>query len=207
MLFPCLTILIIFILWMTFKSKLAEHRHKTNTRLFWEKEQRANEIRKQPLNSIDYITIPLDRLPFHDNPSEQIANAQSAIEKLADKQIANFNHITNTDLKLKYGAANLDVLSKMDQNYTTLVRTLYQWGQALYEEENFEDALTVLEFGVACKTDISKHYTLLAKIYKQKNKPDKIKDLLTIVDSLDFLMKASTIKALNEISESCHAPG
>lgn len=204
MLFPVLTILMIFILWMTYKFKSSDRKIKKTTRLFWEKEQQANQTRKKSLDSVNYITIPLDRLPFLVNPSENILALQESIKKLADKQIANFSGITNTDLKLEYGAANLDTLTILDQNFTELARTLYQWGKALYEEEYLDEARTVLEFGVACKTDISKHYTLLAEIYKQKNMPEKIQDLVKITESLDTLMKSSILKSLNEIAESCH---
>lgn len=204
MLFPFLTIFIIFILWMHIKLKLSDNKQQKATRLFWEKEQEANHTRRQSLDSLHYITIPLNQLPFLDNPSETVAVLQNKIMQLADKKIANLSHLSNTDLKLTYGAANLDTLSEMDANCTELFLTIYHWGQALYEEELIDEARTVLEFGVACKTDISKHYTLLAEIYKQKNMPEKVRDLVKIAETLDTLMKSSLLKSLNEIAVSCH---
>lgn len=206
MLFPVLTIVMIFILWMHYKMRSSDRKMQKSTRHFWEKEQQANNTRRQSLNSVKYISIPLDRLPFLDNPSETIAVSQEHIQKMAEKKIANFSSMTNTDLKLAYGAANLDTLSEMDQNFTELLRTLYQWGQALYDEGLYEEARTVLEYGVACKTDISKHYTLLAEIYKHKNMPEKIQDLVNITENLDTLMKASILKSLNETAVSCQTP-
>ncbi len=203
---PFLTFLIIFILWMQYKFRSTDKKQKKSTQNFWEKEQQANNTRRQSLDSIHYITIPLDRLPFLDNPSDEVAASQEHIRQLAEKKIANFSGKTNTDLKLEYGAANLDELTSMDLHFAELLRTLYKWGQTLYDEGLYNEARTVLEYGVACKTDISKHYTLLAEIYKHKNMPEKIEDLVKMTENLDTLMKTSIIKSLKEVAVSCHTP-
>ena len=47
------------------------------------------------------------------------------LNSLKDEQIVNFTGISNTDLKLSFGAANLPTLSRFDQNYTLLARALH----------------------------------------------------------------------------------
>lgn len=203
---PILTIVMIFIAWLAYKIKSSDRSMQKTSELFWQKESQANSTRRQPLDSIPMITIPLDQLPILEQPDETIAKYQKQIQALSEKPIANLCGQTNTDLKMAYGAANLELLTEYDQNCTELFRTLYQWGQELCNAEFYSEAKTVLEFGLQCRTDISKHYTLLAEIYKQENQQNKISDLISTAEQLDSLMKPSILRALNKISESCQNP-
>lgn len=199
-------VLLIFFLWMTHKTRTSERSVQKKSEEFWKLENKANSTRRQSLDAIPLITIPFDQLPILQNPSDNIAKFQKQIQELSTKPIANLSNQTNTELKLAYGAANLETLTEYDQNYMDLLRVLFQWGQELYKEERYNEAKAVLEFGTACKTDISKHYTLLAEIYKQENRFDQISDLIKIAEELDCLMKPAILRSLNEIFESCHVP-
>lgn len=174
------------------KSKLA-------TKAFWEKESQANSTRKADISNLDYIKIPLDNFPILDTADEKLANIQNSIKDLSEKPILNLTGVSNTDLKLKYGVANMNYLSVCDNNYTLLVRNLYAWGNYLYELDMKKEAITVLEFGIQCKTDISKNYILLANLYKDMLEDDKINDLLLVAMSLQSLTKDTIIKTLKEI--------
>ena len=194
--FPVLTIFLAFILWATVKRKLAEQEEKKKTDAFWEREYAANQVRKKDLSNLDYIKIQTSRLPIKSNPP---AGWEQTILELADQPIVNLNEYTNTDLKLKYGVANLEYLSVCDQNYVTLIKTMYEWGKELYEQGNVTDALTVLEEGIQYGTDIRGHYTLLASIYQEQGKNFMIEELIRRISQTNSPMKDSILRGLNSL--------
>lgn len=206
MLFPVLTLVMIFILVTAYKIRTSDRNAQDATKEFWENERRANAVRKQSLDSIPYITVPLEKLPMNPADDERIAECQKRIRSLSEKTIANLSAYSNTDLKLTYGAANLDLLSSYDQNCIDLLRTLTKWAQLLIGAGLISDAKSVLEFGISCKSDVSKHYTLLAEIYKQEHMTHSIESLIETAKSLDSPRSASIVKALNEILQSGHNP-
>jgi len=64
---------------------------------------------------------------------EKVMEFHRILHDLANAPIVNFTGFSNTDLKLEYGAPNIDLLMRYDQSYTTLVRTLQQWAEKLYQ--------------------------------------------------------------------------
>lgn len=170
---------------------------------FWEKEREANNVRKKSLDSLEYIHIPYDLLPFgtaEENPT--LAAAEDELMALKDEKIVNFTGITNTDLKLEYGTANITALTQFDQNYTALVVSLQKWGDALYNAGRFEDACQVLEFAVKTRTDISATYRLLIDMYKTKlgfneaTIKSKLEGLLPIAKNLNALSRNQILNML-----------
>lgn len=166
---------------------------------FWQREQQSNAIRKVDISGLDYLHIPYDKLPFMDVDKTNLIRLQNSMKSLEDKPILNLTGLSNTDLKLQYGTANINFLSRCDSNFTTLIKILYDWGLELYQQEYAEQALQVLEYGVSIKTDISKHYLLLGEIYHDLAEYDKIDELIYAVSDLDFSKKVSTLKALKEL--------
>jgi hypothetical protein len=165
---------------------------------FWNREREANTARRVDPDTLDYIKIPLDHLPFEKHPDEALLEIQTTVQNLAKERLLNLTGFTNTDIKLMYGAANLPMVSLCDQRFTLLARTLYQWGSYLVEHKEPRKAQIVLEYAVSCKTDISGIYTLLADIYLQDFHPEKVEELLVCAEELPTLMKASIIKNLKD---------
>ncbi len=160
---------------MLFSSLLrqSENSHEKKREEFWKKEQEANNTRKKNIDNLDYITIPFEKLPLIDNPPEKIASYQKQILLLKDQRILNLNGISNTDLKLTYGAANLNALSQYDENYTLMVTTFSKWADALLEQQLDNEAQALLETAVEMGCDTIAIYTGLAQIYANKNIPKK----------------------------------
>jgi hypothetical protein len=181
------------------KKKIQEEKN-----IFWEKEYQANATRKVDISGLEYITIPLDLLPFAETSDEELLSLQKTIKTLAQQKILNLTGISNTDLKLKYGVANITSLSEYDSNFTLLIHTIYKWGEYLYNHNQISDAVKLLEFGIQCKTDISKNYILLATIYKDTNAAQKIDDLIHVAETLSTLMKDNIINSLKEIKLSSY---
>lgn len=166
---------------------------------FWTREREANSVRRKPLNSLNYIHIPLDKLPFDilaDDPN--IAEYQTLIRDLSSQPIVNLTGYSNTDLKLEYGTANITVLSEYDQNYTVLVRTLQQWADILYDAGYVEEARVLMEFAVSTGTDISRTYYKLANIYTASGDIFQIEHLITQAENLRTSTKNTIVRTLRE---------
>ena len=182
-----------------YKRKKADRTEANIMAEYYERENRANNTRKQPVDNLDYINIPLEQLPMElCKDDELIAEYHQDITRLLAEKIVNFTGQTNTDLKLLYGPANLPFLQQCDFNYTHLVTVLHNWAKRLYDLQYTDAALTVLEYAVSIKADISGVYFLAADIYVNNNTPEKINALIAAAEGLESVMKNSIINKLNE---------
>ena len=170
---------------------------------FWARERAANSTRRQPLDDLDYIKLPIEEFPMtllQDIP--KVEDYKQIIRSLSELPIVNFTGISNTELKLRYGAPNIDLLMSYDQNYTLLVRTLQQWAQALYDNGYIDESRQMLEFSVSTGTDVSLTYRLLCQIYKEQNTPEKIGSLYPIAEMLKSAMQKPIVRILQEADQS-----
>lgn len=184
--FPFFASFIVFCIWLSYEIRKHRKLQSEAEDSFWEKEARANNTRRKPLDDLDYVTIPFDSLPMEiliDDPA--VKEYHDTLHTISEGPIVNFTGISNTDLKLKYGAPNIDLLSLYDQRYTTLARTLQSWAAILYDHSYIREAQAVLEFAVDTRTDVSASYRLLAKIYQETGLSHKIEDLIPIAESLN----------------------
>lgn len=175
----------------------AKRKEQDINREFWEREQKANFTRKKPLDDLNYITIPDDILGMEPaNATEEIRDCLKDLNDLSSGKIVNLTGYTNTDLKLEYGTANINILSDCDFHYTNMVTLLQKLAELLHE--NAEDALAVdvLEFAVSTGTDVSKTYYLLAELYADAGTPEKIELLITMAENIHSLMKDTIVQKL-----------
>lgn len=197
--FPFFASFIVFCLWLLYEIKKNRNSQEKSNEMFWQQEAKANGTRRKPLDNLDYIQIPFEALPMEllkDDPA--IAEYHDTLRDLSKSPIVNFTGISNTDLKLMYGAPNITLLSRYDQSYTFLVRTLQSWAQALYEKGYIDEACQVLEFAVETRTDITATYKLLSAIYRQKGQSEKITALIPIAESLNTSLSSHIVAILKE---------
>ena len=165
---------------------------------FWEKERAANSVRRKPLDDLDYLTIPMDELPVSlHTDNDTIASCIDTIGELSKSPVVNLTGISNTDLKLKYGAPNITLLTLYDQRYTLLASTLQKWANELMSLNETDAACTVLEYAVSTGTDVSGTYKSLASIYDSRGDKDSIRKLIPVAESLNTPLKDSIISSLN----------
>jgi tetratricopeptide (TPR) repeat protein len=177
----------------------SNRRIKKNREDFWAREIKANSVRRKPLDNVDFISVPYDELPMNIETDDDIVKeCIDQINSLKDEPIANFTGITNTDLKLEYGAPNITTLSKADTNFTLLVRSLGNLGERLHQLGHDTEALTVLEYAIRIRTDISKTYYLAAELYDAKGDDKKIAWLKRSAEALNSIMVTPILKRLNE---------
>ena len=196
---PILVFFVIFAVWLMYEIKKSNRKSEQKFNEFLEEERRADAVRKQNIDDLAYLAIPYDTLPFDETTVPPITGYQNAILALKEKRILNLTGYTNTELKLQYGAANLELLSEYDTNFTTLARNLARWGDVLYEQKQLTEAIQVLEYGIQIQTDVSSNYITLARIYLMEERIDDIYALMEQAGSLKTLMKDSIIKQLQQL--------
>jgi hypothetical protein len=195
---PIFTIaMIVFIVLLKMTINKNNHTKEDTESAFWERERRANFTRKQDISTLDYITIPLDKFPLNLG-----TESENALKELSGAKILNLTGISNTDLKLTYGVANLEALTEYDGNFTRLVQALASYGKELADAGQTADAQTVLEFAVSIHADSKQIYTQLAELYRDGNHPEKIADLITSAEELISISKTGILAALTKIQES-----
>lgn len=299
--FPILTSVIIFVIILSFAIKRSNRQMEQDSEAFFERERRANTVRKKSLDNLNYIHIPPEILaidienisadyfskhelkepepssdtasrktpdlasdaascetpdlasdapscdtpnlasdaascetpdlasvaascetPDQDSISEEMQPSQKyldfkekeknlhnsiqTLQTLSNEKIVNFTGISNTDLKLTYGTANISSLMEYDQNYTFLAMELQNLATLLIALDAEDAAIPVLEFAIATKSDISGTYKCLATLYKKKNQPEKIEPLIQQARDLPTVMSASIVKYLEEISQTEPSP-
>lgn len=197
--YPFFASFIIFCLWLLYTLHRQRNKEADDNKSFWKREAAANSTRRKPLDNLDYIQIPFESLPMDILPDDPaIAEYHEVLHELAGEPIVNFTGISNTDLKLMYGAPNIDILSRYDQRYTVLVRTLQNFAQALYDKGYVDETCRILEFAVSTRTDISASYRLLASIYRQKGENEKITGLIPIARELNTSLSGHIVSMLEE---------
>ena len=192
--------LIVFILFLSVRIKRQSKIQQNNEKSFWERERLANSVRKKPLDNLNYIQIPLETFPTHImQEDETVLECINLLEALTAQKIVNLTGLSNTDLKLEYGTANITVLTEYDQNYTLLVRTLQKWADTLIAAGYAEEAAILMEFAVSTRTDISRTYYQLADYYVSRRKSEKIQWLKDTADSLQSSNRNSILNHLKEM--------
>lgn len=189
---------LVFIAWLTYELKKNEKKNKEGLQKFLKTEAEANNTRKQDISNLDYVIFSLSALPEYKGDDDDILAQQKRLLFFEGKQMLNLSAYSNTELKLMYGAANLDFLSTADVNFINFSRELFKYGQLLYEKESEEQALAVLEYGIDIKTDLSKHYALLVDIYVKNQQLDKLLLLKEKAQNIHTLMKDSIVNNLED---------
>ena len=139
-----------------------------------EAERRANAARRRDIDPELFITPDIDALPFKEygqKPEYEPVRfaAAEAKEMSALPMIKTAKDMTNNDIKLKFGVANLEDVAIMEENYNYFIAAMLKWAEELIALREYADAETVLKETVRIGSDFSKSYTLLADVYAAVN--------------------------------------
>lgn len=196
---PFLASFILFMFVLARYCKIQSERQKKQQDGFWANEHKANSVRRKSLDTLDYVQVPLSKLPMHVlTENREVAECMEIVTGLSTQPIVNLTGRTNTELKLAYGTANITALSAYDQNYTVLVRTLRQWADILYDNGYIFEARTLLEFAVSTGCDISHCYYRLAEIYAQHDEYQLIEELKERAQALPSINHNAIVRTLRE---------
>lgn len=193
--FPFLAIFITFCLVLTYYIRKSDASQQKVEDEFWEKERLANTVRKQDISKLDYITIPFEKIP-----QKLDTLTEKKLFALTDKPMLNLTGISNTDLKLQYGTANITILSEYDANFIEFVSLLPEYANELIEA-GFEDtAVLLLEFAIDCNADSRKIYSQLMNLYLTNQQSEKIDMLWKASENLPELTKKAVQKDLSSMN-------
>lgn len=109
----------------------------------------------------------------------------------------NLSEYSNTDLKLKYGVANLDTLTQYEDNYTSFIKSLSELGHILIEHKDISDATAFLEYAVKIGSDIRLTYTYLYALYSEAGNASKIRQLRQYASLIKSVNKDLIVSAIN----------
>lgn len=199
---PLFTTFVIFCVLVSYIAKKNTVNAEEINHEFFERERKANSIRRQPIDHLPYIHVPVESLPLDKLDDINAREFCRVIKELGHKQILNLTGISNTDLKLQYGAANLSTLTECDQNYTVLVRNIAFLAEIYMNNGLRKEAITLLEYGISIGTDVKKNYDLLGAVYAENKEYDKIQTLITTAETVNSLSKDAILNHLKELSES-----
>lgn len=188
---------IIFMAVVSYKRFKANRQNQNAEEHFWKRERDANSTRKQDISGLDYVDFTGVSLPFALFDDALLKECEAQVLTLKDKKTLNLTGLSNTDLKMMYGAANLPFLTQCDQNFTLLARTLNTWGKRLHELSHNQEAICVLAFAASIGSDIKATWTLLAELYASTGETAEIQKLKTSAATLNSLMKEPILKMLD----------
>ena len=199
--YASLAIFAVFAVWCRVEIKLKSNREDNKEEAFWKRERESNSVRRKPIDHLDYVKIP-ESLPFDLHTENlEIQECIKIIKELINEPILNLTGYSNTDLKIKYGTANITVLSIADQNYTLLVTTLQKWADELFKLDCKEEAYSILEFSVSTKVDIGKTYRLLGKHYLEAGDMPSFDKLIETAKDLKSMNTKYIVASLKEMKE------
>ena len=176
-----------FIFILNFAIHKNNHSQENVQEQFWENERQANFTRRKDIHNLNYLTIPIEKIPQNLH-----TDAEKTLVRLSSDKMLNLSGITNTELKLEYGAANLDELSSYDANLSA-VNT---YAQELLAADQKDTAKDLLELAVSFHADAISIYTTLADLYKEDGQTGHIQDLISSAEEINTLARNIIIENL-----------
>ena len=166
---------------------------------FWERERASYASVSEKIDESEWIHIP-ERLPLNIiTDDEQIKEYQQTLKNLSNLSIMNLTGLSNTDIRIKYGAVNFSKLSRADERFTLMSRTLVRLSNKYLELGLKDEAIELLEFGILSGSDVTENFTLLQGLYAESDSSDlKRLDLVMFAEKLNSFSKRAILRRLKE---------
>ncbi len=169
---------------------------------FVDRETKANSITKDfDTLDINFVT-PSKTLPFkeyEDTPIyKNVIKKQNLVKRKIELEMIKIpSNLTNTEIKERYGINNFDKISLLEEHYNSYVRSLFEWGQELFNLNNIYDSKKVLLEAARLEANISQIYITLAKIYVKENNKDSLLKLKNTVEKIELSLKDKVIQEID----------
>lgn len=134
-------IFVIFIIIFNYAQRKSTGRQEEVEEQFWKREREANLTRKQDISQLPYIYLPGTLIS-----GNLRSEAEDKLLALDGRPMIDLTEYTNTDLKLKYGAANLNILNQYETDYIQMYEQLPIYIQELIDAGKSEEASMLLQF-------------------------------------------------------------
>ncbi|MBQ9504585.1 MAG: hypothetical protein IJU93_06205 [Lachnospiraceae bacterium] len=197
--FPIFTSIILLVIIFQINLRRINKKEAQQEKEYWERERAAFIAPRKDISGLDYIKmpegLPLD-FPIEDKKAEEL---RTRLINLSKQKIINLYGMSNTDIRLTYGALNFETLSMADTRYLIFIRTLSELAGVYYDQGFIDEARTILEYAIDIDSDVRNTYVLLTKIYKAAGETEKVAGLKEKAENIKTLSRDGVVAALNEI--------
>ncbi len=191
--FPFLTAFLIFVLLLAARFAYLRGKREKDAEEFWAREEEANHVPDTDLSELPYIAVPIEEFPIGRYDDDEILSIEETLISISKRRIINITGMTNTEVKLKYGTGNLEVLEEMEEAYNELTVIITDYAKCLMEHDDYEAASLVLEYGVEIDSDVSANYELLGDCYKALGRESEIEDLKQQVMARHMILESKIL--------------
>lgn len=202
---------IIFILFVIFILIFQHNLRKQSTTLeksrkeFWELEEKSYFSRKEPIEPELFLKTNSESLPknsrefFQEKGKESLFLVQEKCFEVSALPMINLSDTLNSQVRLKYGAANLGLIQNYEINYNSYLTHLYKLGKGYSDMGLDNDAILFLEEAINLCSESSDHYILLGQLYKRTNDHKKLDALYQNAQGLNTITKNKVVSALDQL--------
>ncbi|MCR5452505.1 MAG: hypothetical protein K6F00_07765 [Lachnospiraceae bacterium] len=200
--FPFLTIFLIGIVILSIKLRSSEKKQEEKMERFWEKEKQAKAAPDKDLSTIQYVVFPVDDFNMGEIFDTDTELIEESLITLSKTRMLNINGMTNTDIRLEYGASNLDEVAEYGENFSKMTMLICDYAKSLMEHDKYEEATKVLEYGMRVGSDISSNYTLLGDCYVKTKDMASFDNLIAEVEKMSLPRKKRVSDYLLELKNT-----
>ena len=197
--FPIFTSIILLVIIFQINLRRINKKEAQQEKEYWERERAAFIAPRKDISGLDYIKMPAELpldFPIEDKKAEEL---RTRLINLSKQKIINLYGMSNTDIRLTYGALNFETLSMADTRYLIFIRTLSELAGVYYDQGFIDEARTILEYAIDIDSDVRNTYVLLTKIYKAAGETEKVAGLKEKAENIKTLSRDGVVAALNEI--------
>ncbi|MCL1877312.1 MAG: hypothetical protein FWF80_00475 [Defluviitaleaceae bacterium] len=163
---------------------------------FLEEEEAANAVRKKDIDPKLYYTPDLTAFPPlpPGDPHQVERSAKRTMIRLP-------RPLTNLELKMQYGLAQMDIIAQYEENFNEYLKSLTMWGASI-AKENPSDAVTILETVVSYGGEFRDAYKTAADIYVAQGDGKKLDALFARTEENHFTDPSIKRQLLDYISSA-----
>lgn len=207
MAFPTVFILFVILIFVL------QHHLRKNTKLndkakddFWQKEQASLVVRKKEFTPKDYIvpnianltlSIPEDLAP---DDALQLKSLVKRIKDLSKQDMMNFNYLTNTELRLKFGTANQTIITNNENTYNNFLKALASYAFFMNDNNHINESIQALEQCIELGSDYSEHFIYLGQLYINQHLNSDLQELIDTANNLNSLNKKGILEKLESLT-------
>jgi len=191
--FLFLGILLVILFVIRGRMNYANRNYGSKVGEFLEAEREANEARRRDIPEelfyrpdVSAFSLPRVALGGSEDAADKL---RESILALAKTPMLRFGPgMTNRELKLTYGAANIDFIAECEENFNDFVNRLHEYSAALYAAGMLDDAETNMLECVRAGTGAAAPYRLIADVCAEKRDAEGFESLREAAEDADMEM-------------------
>ncbi|MDR2899784.1 MAG: hypothetical protein LBU94_05680 [Clostridiales bacterium] len=174
-----------------------------NKQAFLDAEHSANFARKRDIPDELFCRVNTDMLTWISYPdTTEYSRLNSLLQKAVKKSQNPMMHLDppkkNIDLKLEFGAVNLEKIIIYEEHYEQYIRALSDLAQELFNLNLKKDAESVLLEAINLRSPIFKPYQLITDIYLSENDKTKLMDIKKRIGNENIISDETLINKVSD---------